>query len=63
MTDWQLLFVSGLAVAALAFCLWKTQADWQQSGFNWRVAFGLSACLSTFLTVAFLIAASVMSDL
>lgn len=63
MTDWQFLVVSGLALVALTFCLWKTQADWQQGGFSWRVAFGLAACLSTFLTVSFLIAATVFSDL
>lgn len=63
MTDWKFNFVSGLAVVALAYCLWKTQADWQKTGFNWRVAFGTAACVSTFLTVAFLLAATVLDDL
>ena len=63
MTDWKFIFVSALAVVSLVYCLWKTQIDWQQRGFDWRVAVGLAASVSTFLTVAFLLAATVMKDL
>jgi len=61
MSDWKFLLASGLIVITLVFCLWKTQADWQQSGFGWRTAFGAAASLGAFLCVAFLFVGSVMS--
>ena len=63
MGDLKFLVFSGLAVAGLAYCLWKTQADWRQSGFGWRVMFGAAACLSAFFSVGFLLTASLLKNL
>jgi hypothetical protein len=50
MIDWKFLLF--FAVTGLAYCLWKTQSEWQQTGFGWRVAFGTAASLGAFLSVA-----------
>ena len=52
-----------LAVIGLAFCLWKTQSDYAQSGLDWRVAFGAAASFSAFLFVALLFTQRLMKDL
>jgi hypothetical protein len=57
-----LLFIT-LAVTGLAYCLWKTQADWEQSGFGWRVAFGAAASLGAFLSIAFALTGLALSNL
>jgi hypothetical protein len=51
------------AVTGLAYCLWKTQADWQRDGFGLKVVWGGVASLSAFFFVAFLLAGSVLRDL
>jgi hypothetical protein len=63
MIDWKFLMFSAFAATGLAYCLWKTHADWQQGGFGWRVVFGTAASLSAFFSVAFLLAARVLRDL
>jgi len=63
LTDWKFLLFAGAAVACLAYCLWKTQADWQQKGFGFAVVWGFVASLAAFLFVGFLFLAQVMADL
>ncbi|MCL6697936.1 hypothetical protein LZ496_03945 [Sphingomonas sp. NSE70-1] len=57
-----LLFIA-LNATGLAYGLWRTQADWEQSGFGWRVAFGLAAALGAFLSVAFAVTGLALSNL
>jgi len=52
-----------LPVVGLAYCLWKTQADWRRDGFGLLAIWGIAASLSAFLVVAFFVAGKVLSDL
>jgi len=51
-----------LPVLGLAYCLWKTQLDWQRHGFGLMVLWGVAASMSAFLAVAFLLAGKALSD-
>lgn len=62
MSDWQSILFAALAVAGLAYCLWKTQQDWERSVLGWRV-WGTAASLSAFIVVALLFAKSVLRNL
>lgn len=57
-----LLFIV-LSVTGVAYCLWKTQADWEQSGFGWRVIFGGAASLGAFLSVTFALTRLALTNL
>jgi hypothetical protein len=57
-----LLFIA-LAVTGLAYCLWKTQVDWERSGFGLRVIFGAAASLGAFLSIAFALTGLSLSNL
>jgi hypothetical protein len=62
MSDMRGLLFGALAVAGLAYCLWKTQADWRD-GFSWTVAWGAAASLSAFFFATLIFASKVMRDL
>ena len=63
MTDWKFLMFGATCVTTLAYCLWKTQADWQQKGLSFAAASGVVACLGAFFSVAFLVVGQVLADL
>jgi hypothetical protein len=62
MSDFKGLMFIALALTGLAYCLWKTQADWEQIGFGWRVIVGAAASLAAFLSVAFMLTGFALSN-
>jgi hypothetical protein len=63
MTDFQFLVFCVLAVACLAYCLWKTQSDWRRSGFGLAAIWGIAASLGAFVFVAFLLTSKALQNL
>jgi hypothetical protein len=62
-TDWKFLLFEATCVTSLAYCFWKTHADWQEKGFGLTVVWGAVACLGAFFFVAFLLAGKALADL
>jgi hypothetical protein len=62
MIDRTLLF-GALALIGLAYCLWKTQADYRASRSGVILLWGILASLSAFVFVAFMFASEVLSNL
>ena len=59
----QLLLFGVLPVLGLAYCIFKTQTDWQRDGFGLKVLWGIAASLSAVVSIALLFAGQVLSDL
>ena len=63
MSAFKFLLFSILPILGLAYCLWKTQVDWQLEGFGLKVLWGAAASISAFISIAFLLTAKALSDL
>ena len=59
MGDYTLPLFGVFGLVGLAYCIWKSQSDWQQRGFGLVVVWGWLASVSAFLFVASLFVASV----